>query len=287
MCEFCTKHGEGKKWYLQMKNYSDELLNEELSPAGQAVAGSRTRLGWNQDGIMGFVLPAGGVRVKKKIEHALAPRPTKAAIKKEIPDPWKFAHYGQVLPIEDVEKTIDLASSVTRMPCGCRYELTGKENCRYCFGFGTEKLGLAGMIPDSSTSLEVLSKAEAKAIIRKFDQEGLMHSVWTGISPYIIGVCNCDYDCGAYRGYLRNRKKQGFFRAEYICQINWDSCSGCKACMRQCQFGAMFYSSLMKKVYIDPARCYGCGVCRAACKKNAITLVPRESVAEAANLWEG
>ena len=31
MCEFCTKHGEGKKWYLQMKNYADELLHEELS----------------------------------------------------------------------------------------------------------------------------------------------------------------------------------------------------------------------------------------------------------------
>ncbi|GAH22893.1 unnamed protein product, partial [marine sediment metagenome] len=31
MCEYCTEHGEGKKWYLQMKNYSDELLHQELS----------------------------------------------------------------------------------------------------------------------------------------------------------------------------------------------------------------------------------------------------------------
>ena len=23
MCEFCTEHGEGKKWYLQMKNYAE------------------------------------------------------------------------------------------------------------------------------------------------------------------------------------------------------------------------------------------------------------------------
>ena len=29
MCEFCTEHGEGKKWYLQMKNYSKELEHEE------------------------------------------------------------------------------------------------------------------------------------------------------------------------------------------------------------------------------------------------------------------
>ncbi len=29
MCEFCTQHGEGKKWYLQAKNYSEELLNDQ------------------------------------------------------------------------------------------------------------------------------------------------------------------------------------------------------------------------------------------------------------------
>ena len=23
VCEFCAEHGEGKKWYLEMKNYSD------------------------------------------------------------------------------------------------------------------------------------------------------------------------------------------------------------------------------------------------------------------------
>ncbi|HUS74246.1 MAG TPA: hypothetical protein VMY06_14390, partial [Sedimentisphaerales bacterium] len=28
MCEFCLKHGEGKKWYLQARNYSDELLSD-------------------------------------------------------------------------------------------------------------------------------------------------------------------------------------------------------------------------------------------------------------------
>jgi ferredoxin len=38
--------------------------------------------------------------------------------------------------------------------------------------------------------------------------------------------------------------------------------------MSQCQFGAQFYSSALGKVYIDPTRCYGCGVCRAACQND-------------------
>jgi hypothetical protein len=30
MCEFCLKHGEGEKWYLQAKNCSDGLLSDVL-----------------------------------------------------------------------------------------------------------------------------------------------------------------------------------------------------------------------------------------------------------------
>lgn len=39
MCEFCTQHGEGKKWYLQMKNYSQELFGEELSASRKDTVG--------------------------------------------------------------------------------------------------------------------------------------------------------------------------------------------------------------------------------------------------------
>ena len=28
MCEFCIQHGDGKKWYLQAKNYSQDLLSD-------------------------------------------------------------------------------------------------------------------------------------------------------------------------------------------------------------------------------------------------------------------
>jgi hypothetical protein len=40
MCEFCTEHGEGKTWYLQMKNYSNVLLHEPLAPDQQAIVGA-------------------------------------------------------------------------------------------------------------------------------------------------------------------------------------------------------------------------------------------------------
>ena len=48
-----------------------------------------------------------------------------------------------------------------------------------------------------------------------------MHSIWTGVTPYVVGMCNCDRDCGAYNGYLQGR--QHFFRAEYVCQVDVDA----------------------------------------------------------------
>ena len=82
---------------------------------------------------------------------------------------------------------------------------TGKADKRYCFGLGMDKWGVLGKFPDATSSLEVLEKAEAKSIFRKFDEEGLMHSIWSGITPYVIGICNCDRDCGAYKGYIEMR----------------------------------------------------------------------------------
>jgi len=289
MCEFCTKHGEGKKWYLQMKNYADELLYEELSSTQKEIVKATTRLEWNNRKWESFVMPAMGGVSKARDELQGAPPSTEPPedepFAAETVEGRKVEEFGQVLPIEDVEEVIDMVDSITRMPCGCRFISIGKTDKRYCFGLGVDKWGILGRFPDAASSLEVLEKEEAKRIFRNYDEEGLMHTIWTGVTPYVVGICNCDRDCREYRGYIEKRGAPRFFRAEYIGQIDWELCTGCKSCMAQCQFGAQFYSSTLAKVYIDPTRCFGCGVCRAACPNEAITLLPREEVPEAANLW--
>lgn len=274
MCEFCTKHGEGKKWYLQMKNYAGELLHEPLSATQMQSTGSATRLEWTNRFWQGFVMPA--VTGIERPESAFA-----AQSLEEV----KVEHYGQVLPIEDVEQVLGMVDSITRLPCGCRFQSTGLTDKRYCFGLGIDRWGVLGRFPEAAASLEVLDRGEAVRFIRGYDEEGLFHSIWTGVTPYVIGICNCDRDCGAYGGYLADPGGQHFFRAEYVGTVDWDLCTGCKSCISQCQFGALLYSSALSRVTIEPRRCFGCGVCRAGCPNDAIALVPRETQPAAASIW--
>ncbi len=283
MCEFCQEHGEGKKWYLQMNNYSRDLFREELTQEQQKIVGTRTRREWVINFFRGFSLHQSKEKLAAQESPQAIQTPKPKKTEEEIVYESKVEHFGQVLPIEDVEQVIDMVNNITRLPCGCRYITTGKPDERYCFGVSIGLLGQPGTEPDSS--FEVLSKIETKKLFRKFDKEGLMHSIWTGVSPFVIGMCNCDHDCTAYKYYIEKGGAPNFFRAEYICQVDWELCKGCKKCMQQCQFGAIFYSSSNQKVYIDPTKCFGCGVCRAVCSKDAISLIAREKSPEAANIW--
>jgi NAD-dependent dihydropyrimidine dehydrogenase PreA subunit len=183
-----------------------------------------------------------------------------------------------VVPIEDLEKIVDMQDSIVRFPCQCRLLTTGRE-ARYCLGIGIDLPGILGEYPDLSHSLEVLEKEEAKKILRSFDQQGLVHSVWTFKTPYIGGICNCDQDCLAYRVHVKTNLLPTMFRAEYVGQVNWDLCNGCQECLWQCQFGAIRYSNTLNKATIDLKECFGCGLCRATCPQEAITLKSRSDFA--------
>jgi len=284
MCEYCTAHGEGKKWYLQMKNYSDELLHQKLSSGQKEIAEASSRIETRLRFFENQVIPA-ITGVPEPQEQSQDASGSKTQLSEKEMAKRRKVSFGQVLPIEDIEQVIDIADSITRFACGCRFISTGKTDKRYCFGLGVDKQGILGKFPDAASSLEVLSKKEAKKSFREYDKEGLIHTIWTDIAPYVDTLCNCDRDCLQYKRYIENEGVPRFFRAEYICQTDWEFCRGCKSCMSQCQFGAKFYSSTLSKVYIDPARCFGCGVCRAACPNDAIALVPRDEVPEAANIW--
>ncbi len=211
-------------------------------------------------------------------------------------DRRKKVHYGQVVPIEEVESIFGFINSVVRLPCICRQATVGSEQ-RYCYGVSMvsqEQSQFTQILraidasyltgPDTS-GLEELSKEAALGSLRELEKKGLCHTVWTFITPFIGGICNCDRsDCSAMRATV-TAGVPVMFRAEYVAGVNPDLCNGCRQCMRVCQFGAMGYSIAREKVVIDLGKCYGCGICRASCTKNAIVLNERSSVPLAAHAW--
>jgi hypothetical protein len=64
----------------------------------------------------------------------------------------KVGHFGQVLAVEDVERVINMADSIMRIPFGCRFISTRKTNQQYSFGIGIDKWGMLGKYPDAASS---------------------------------------------------------------------------------------------------------------------------------------
>ncbi len=276
MCEYCHKHGEGKKWYLQAKNYSQDLESDL----------KKRRV---------FDMNVLGKDMQKWAQVKKAPFFVRAIQEPRIAERVRNMHFGQVLPIEDVEQIFGIVNNVVRLPCFCRKARNVKEQ-RYCYGISVlpqgeeaqkvvNKPGTGFLSGYETSDLEKVSKEEALENFRQYEKEGLCHSVWTALTPFIVGLCNCDRsDCGAMQSAVV--KGMSFmYRAEYVAELDPELCNGCRACMRVCQFGAMAYSAGNNKAYIDTGKCYGCGVCRAVCTKDAIHLHDRASVPAVANLW--
>lgn len=281
MCEFCHKHGEGKIWYLRAENYSADLLSDLKRRKFIADFFSLT------EGSPGLLTRLGKLRIM--------PAFVKNAVVTYRVGRRKKLHFGQVLPIEDVERVFGLVSNVVRLPCYCRHINLGTEQ-RFCYGVSLapqegemfkiiREIDMDYLTGPDTSGLEELTKEEALENFRQYEREGLCHTVWTFVTPFIGGICNCDRsDCGAMQSTLVEGVPD-MFRAEYVAEVNPELCNGCRQCMRVCQFGAIAYSAANKKIFIDHLRCYGCGICRASCTKDAIQLHDRASVPVAANLW--
>lgn len=281
MCGFCLKHGEGEKWYLQAKNYSDDLLSDMRQRKFiEEFFSSPDSLNREAQGI-------------ERLEKS--PRFIKGLLRRIITRKMKKVHFGQVVPIEEIDQIFGFVNTIVRVACHCRHTTLGQEQ-RYCYGIslapnmgrlgeiikGLDKNLLSGPV---AAGMETLSKEEAISAFHAHEQEGLCHTVWTFHTPFIGGICNCGRsDCLAMRSTVTHTVPV-MFRGEYVAQVDPEKCVGCRKCMGICQFGAVTYSAANKKARVDRRWCYGCGVCRCVCKTKAIRLEDRAEVPVAANLW--
>ncbi len=271
MCEFCTEHGEGKKWYENISNYTEEVFYQVSSK--KELTKFLNRL---YQSMVESVPKADRFKrnFPKIYDFLIHPAVTKYL---------KKHHFGQVVPVEDTLNILENVESVVRLPCVCRKAVAGKEK-RYCLGIGFDLTDIFKDTPDFS-DFERISKDEAKRFVSSLDSEGQTHTIWTLKTPYIGSVCNCDRECMAYRFQVKMDIGTAMWRGEYIAEVDSDSCTGCQICMERCYFDAIEFDRSNRKCCINMMNCYGCGICRAVCKNDAITLRDRNTIPEVMKVW--
>jgi ferredoxin len=269
MCEFCTKHGDGKVWYKNAANYAQDLLSDVRRKAFIA--------GFMEHTMKGGLAALGRLEELYRKKGRLHP-----SIVRKMEEQAREEHFGQVLPIEEISELVLESCSVVRMPCACRWT-AGKDEVRCCYGisYGANPwydgldMGAFGLPPDEG--LEAVGTEEAIEQMRALENGGAIHTIWTMVTPFIGAVCNCTArECMAMRTVC-GLGVETMARAEHVATVEESLCTGCGACEQACQFGAIKgrQAGAGHLATIDPHACFGCGLCRNACPLGAIMLVLR------------
>lgn len=279
MCQFCVEHGEGKRWYLQAKNYSYDLQSDLR----------------RREYILEFVRDfdehrATAITAMEVLDKFPAPieRIGKNAVSKHM----RKHHFGQPITLEDCEKVFDLATSITVIPCICRMHAPNSTAEQVCILVTTQPIKplLAEAFkeyehgPDLD-DFHTMTKEQATRLLRSCEERGLMHSIWTFQTPFTAAICNCNLESGC----MAMRLTAGYgmhlmWRGEEVASFDEQRCSGCAECADLCPFDAIDTSSA-GPVRHKIEECWGCGICRTACANEAITLADRRSVPVVAHLW--
>jgi len=276
MCEHCLKHGEGKKWYLNVKNYSEELFHSHKKSIEGVVFDGDTIFPHNLRGVNTY--------------HQKYPF-LKNYILRRTEKELKKLHFSQVITLEDVNEILhSIVRSVVRFPCICRKMLYDKKDERLCYGIAindnTSPAIYAKQSLNYDCDLEVMTTQSAYEAIKDHQINGNVSTVWTFGMPFIGVICNCNLsDCVMLKIQAEHGTVRSVTRGEYVAQVDPDKCNGCKECLKVCNFGAISFSSTMNRARINQFQCWGCGICRLVCQKDAISLKDRNKLPALKDVW--
>jgi ferredoxin len=179
----------------------------------------------------------------------------------------------EIFPYEQASRLIDRARSWGVRRCICRVQrgLIDK-SCDHavenCLVFAPSEGAF-----ERSGETRAITRAEAHEILRQAAEEGLVHSTMNQCDQifYICNCCTCC--CGVMRGVAEFGVPTAVARSDFRASVCVERCTGCGACVRRCQFGAL--SKEGDICVVDHARCVGCGVCVSACPVEALAMERR------------
>jgi Pyruvate/2-oxoacid:ferredoxin oxidoreductase delta subunit len=278
VCIWCEQYGGGyERWYLNPANYARRLYKIRREEAEASGAEANPQAAGGMSAVGRDYLDA-----RERGDHEAVARMKKEAEQRI----WQI-HFGQVVTREEMDQIIDIIYPIALMTCACRRSMRGlpdDENFT-CIGMGPGMYKWERWPDTYRGGVHFLTPDEARHVIDVLNRRGLVHTMYTFGTPYLAGICNCDYpDCGGIRTAVDLDVKT-MWKGHYVAEIDPELCNGCGLCAKRCQFNALAFTASTLKAYIDPLKCFGCGLCRNPCKPDAITMVERESLPALAEVW--
>jgi len=183
----------------------------------------------------------------------------------------------EVVASQTVNEIIDKFEDIAVAHCFCRqHQLLLGHKCEQdppeetCFTFGKS----ARFVSNQGFG-RLISKEEAKVILEKCDEAGLVHKAYHphgNIAKEETSLCNCCFDCCGTFLLWRRGVTPMVNATNYLAQTNMDLCTGCGICVEKCPVDAIIINDNNKSERNDDI-CIGCGVCARFCPEGAIYLI--------------
>ena len=177
---------------------------------------------------------------------------------------------SQILPIDNASKIIDDARSLAVTACTCR--LTAKK-CESPVEVCLQLNRAAEYAIKRGTGREV-TKEEAKEIIRKSEEAGLVHVTDNRADNEHI-ICNCcPCCCIVLPLILKERKRVLLAPSRFLPEVDVDKCTLCQTCVEACPVDALSLDDggAGETVAVEEDLCIGCGQCAYQCPEEAIAM---------------
>ena len=199
-----------------------------------------------------------------------------------IPVEQEIEGSTEIQPYEKVSQIIESSTRYAVADCICRKEsrMIG-EGCdkllETCMSFGAS----ADFYIENGLGREI-SKEEAKEILLKAEEDGLIHCSTNSAGSKAF-ICNC---CGCCCKYLALVTKYGnpqaIVKSNYYALKDDETCTDCGTCVERCQVNAIRTEN--DHTVIEQVKCIGCGLCTSTCPTGSIAMV-RKSPQEASPVF--
>jgi formate hydrogenlyase subunit 6/NADH:ubiquinone oxidoreductase subunit I len=197
---------------------------------------------------------------KAAVEHMARP------VMRVIPVGLTVEPEEQILAVDDVRMAIDNAEVIAVTPCTCKIAAQKCDTTLEC----CVQLNNAARYAISRGTGRELSKEEALELMKKVEEEGLVHTVNNLKSMHQV-ICNCCRCCCQNFPVKIQYGLNSVAPSRFQATIDAGQCTGCELCLDRCFFGAIEMQEDVAEV-TEPDMCVGCGLCQVVCPDDAIGL---------------